>query len=126
VTDTAAVYRYMSVADPTRLYTAIAELEQLEETQEQVRSSRRATLGDLPLLVLSHGIAQKVPGMPDDVNHAYDESWQAMQVEIAALSTRGKRVVVENSGHMIHHDQPQVVVDAIREMVNFVRSASTP
>jgi pimeloyl-ACP methyl ester carboxylesterase len=59
--------------------------------------------------------------MPDDVNQAYEEIWQAMQVEIANLSSRGQRLVVENSGHMIHHDQPQAVVDAIRAMVMSVR-----
>jgi pimeloyl-ACP methyl ester carboxylesterase len=119
--ETAHVYGFMATADATRLDTAIAELDHLEQTQEQVRSARRSLLGDLPLTVLSHGVPQNVPGMPDDVNQAYEEIWQAMQVEIANLSSRGQRLVVENSGHMIHHDQPQAVVDAIRAMVMSVR-----
>jgi pimeloyl-ACP methyl ester carboxylesterase len=40
----------------------------------------------------------------------------------ACRSPRGKHVVVPNSGHWIHLDQPQVVLDTIREMVNVVRS----
>ncbi|HYL37582.1 MAG TPA: alpha/beta hydrolase, partial [Bryobacteraceae bacterium] len=37
-------------------------------------------------------------------------------------STRGSHVIVPNSGHWIHLDQPELVNQAIQEMVDFVRS----
>jgi pimeloyl-ACP methyl ester carboxylesterase len=40
---------------------------------------------------------------------------------IAGRSPRGKHVVVPNSGHWIHLDQPRVVIEAIREMIELVR-----
>jgi hypothetical protein len=37
--------------------------------------------------------------------------------EIAAMSTRGKRLTVDSAGHYIQMDQPQVVIDSILEIV---------
>jgi pimeloyl-ACP methyl ester carboxylesterase len=44
-----------------------------------------------------------------------------LQAELAALSTRGKRVIAEESGHYVQVSQPEVVVDAIREVVEAAR-----
>jgi pimeloyl-ACP methyl ester carboxylesterase len=115
--DLAARYKAVSVADPTRVDTMIAELENLEASQAQVRAARSPGLGEIPLVVLSHGQAQVVPGMPDEVNRDYEATWQQMQAELAALSPHGRRVVVPAAGHMIHHEHPERVVDAIREVV---------
>ena len=41
---------------------------------------------------------------------------------IAGRSPQGKHIVVPDSGHWIHLDQPQVVIDTIREMVELVRT----
>ena len=120
--DVADAYRAQSIADASRVETMMDELRNLEVTQAQVRELRGGTLGDIPLTVISHGQPQIVPGMPDEVNRAYEEAWQEMQVEIAGMSGRGKRIVAQESGHMIHHDQPGLVVDAIREMVLALRS----
>ncbi len=37
--------------------------------------------------------------------------------ELSALSPQGKRVVAEKSGHYIHVEQPDLVVDSVREVV---------
>ena len=36
---------------------------------------------------------------------------------VAAQSKQGVRVVVPNAGHNIHLDQPQTVIDTIRQVV---------
>jgi pimeloyl-ACP methyl ester carboxylesterase len=115
-------YLWLARRDPSRIETMISELEQLEVTQEQVRLTRLKTPWEFPLVVISHGVPQAVPGMPDEVNQAYEAAWQEMQVEIAGLSARGRRVVAEKSGHNIHHEQPDLVVEAIRQVVEEVRS----
>jgi pimeloyl-ACP methyl ester carboxylesterase len=43
------------------------------------------------------------------------------QEAVARLSSNGKIFVVPNSGHWIQLDQPQVVIDAIREVLQSVR-----
>ena len=117
-----AAYTAQSIADPVRVETMIEELRQLETTQQQVRDLRAASLGQIPLTVISHGQPQAVPGMSAEINQAYEDAWQEMQREIAAMSTRGKQVIAEESGHMIHHQQPDLVVQHIRQMVEAVRN----
>jgi pimeloyl-ACP methyl ester carboxylesterase len=41
---------------------------------------------------------------------------------IAGRSPQGKHIVVRDSGHWIHLDQPRVVLETIREMVDLVRA----
>ena len=94
----------------------IAESESVYAMQTQPVS----TLGDLPLTVISHGQldANAVPpSLGQQVRDEYEAAWQKLQVEITALSTRGKRIVAERSGHDIIFDQPEIVIESILEMV---------
>ncbi len=68
------------------------------------------SLGDLPLVVLS-----------GDHHAAPYVDWQR---ELAQLSSRGRHLVVSDSGHWIHLDHPEVVTWAIREVVTAARSAA--
>ena len=43
---------------------------------------------------------------------------------IARASRHGKHTVAQDCGHWIHLDQPQLVIQAVREMVDLVRSGS--
>jgi pimeloyl-ACP methyl ester carboxylesterase len=66
--------------------------------------------GDLPLVTIS----STDPG-------AYR---LRQQDALAALSTRGTHVIASKSGHWIPLDQPQVVIDAIRDVLILARSDS--
>jgi pimeloyl-ACP methyl ester carboxylesterase len=66
------------------------------------------TFGDLPLIVLSAALNQQT-------------GWQAMQVELLQLSSNSQQIVVENSGHNIHLDQPEAADAAIVSMVSQLR-----
>ena len=89
------------------------------------------SLGDMPLIVLSAGqdahemyedLALLEPYLDSpsqltlEVVGSMVDRYNENQDELAALSTRGQRIAVEDSGHNIHLDQPQVVVDAVREV----------
>ena len=39
---------------------------------------------------------------------------------------RGRQIVVAESGHYVQVDQPQTVIDAVREVVEIVRGGSRP
>ncbi len=86
-------------------------------------SSQPAQLGDLPLIVLSRKIeAQDMMGQIPSTLQSTELAQQmaevanSMQDELAALSTHGKRIVVQDTGHFIQLDKPEVVIDAIREV----------
>ena len=81
--------------------------------------------GDLPLIVVTAGesiLHQRPVGgfTAEELNQAH----QAMQAELAQMSTQGKHVTVPNATHFSIVSNPEhasVVVDAIRELVERVR-----
>jgi pimeloyl-ACP methyl ester carboxylesterase len=80
-----------------------------------------ATLGDLPLTVISHGHldANAVPAsLGPEVRDDYERAWQELQKDITSLSTRGRRIIADRSGHNIIFEQPEIVIESILEMVN--------
>jgi pimeloyl-ACP methyl ester carboxylesterase len=46
-----------------------------------------------------------------------------MQAELAALSNNGEHVIVAQAGHGIHHNAPELVIEAI---VNILGYTGTP
>lgn len=70
------------------------------ERMHDARLTNRASLGDLPLIVLerTHG---------DDT----------LQADLARLSTRGQRIVAAHSGHNIHIEEPDLVVRAVQRVI---------
>jgi pimeloyl-ACP methyl ester carboxylesterase len=93
------------------------------------QSAREAALagpfGGLPLAVLSHDPDKPLGGLPPDLAKPINEAWEKMQEEQSHLSTRGTRQIASQSGHYIQLDRPDVVVDAVRGIVDQARSVST-
>jgi pimeloyl-ACP methyl ester carboxylesterase len=48
-----------------------------------------------------------------------------LQVKEAQLSTRGKRIMVPDSDHMIPFERPDAIVAAIREVFTSANAANT-
>ena len=112
----------------------------IDETQGLVdtlaTAGRTRQLGDRPLVVLTHGAetspevlkAQKVTAQQD---RAMTLAWQRMQGEEARWSTHSRHQIVADASHYIQFDRPDVVVAAVREVVEDVRvsrpaATSTP
>jgi pimeloyl-ACP methyl ester carboxylesterase len=93
-----------------------AEDEVSDQSAEQARSAGH--FGDLPLIVLTAG----KPYDPDalltkEQTDAQNNLWiNVLQVEEAHLSTRGRQIVVPDSGHMIPFQRPDAVAAAIHEI----------
>jgi pimeloyl-ACP methyl ester carboxylesterase len=49
------------------------------------------------------------------------EVWHSQQLELARLSSAGKLITAEGSGHMIHLERPDLVAQAIREVIREAR-----
>jgi pimeloyl-ACP methyl ester carboxylesterase len=73
-------------------------------------SAGEGSLGSLPAIVITHGLP--FPG-PFAV---LEKGWGEGQEHLAALSSDSVLIVAENSNHMVQHDQPELVVDAIRRI----------
>jgi pimeloyl-ACP methyl ester carboxylesterase len=106
-----------------------------EETQALSESLSQpdipGSLGDLPLIVLTADTSEaemqaQIPAYlrsvvgSEVITKVYETS-RELQQELVGLSSRGRQVMVQHSGHMIQLDQPGVVIDAIREVMAQVR-----
>jgi pimeloyl-ACP methyl ester carboxylesterase len=99
---------------------ALAELKAFPESARQAASA--GSLGDLPLAVLSSDPDRPEPDLPEDLVAPMNQAWQQMQEELEHLSTRGTRVVAKKSGHYIQLDRPDLVIDAVRGVMQQVRA----
>lgn len=73
--------------------------------------------GDRPAIVLQAPFPPRPAGLPRSYDALARAAWTEANVEFAAESRRGRVVKVEDTGHDIHVDQPNVVIDAIREVI---------
>ena len=78
-------------------------------------------LGDKPLVDVSAGNA---PPMPPPVAEQWRIKYAELQTKLLSFSGNSKQLVAENSGHFIIIDRPDVVVDAISQVVQAVRKNS--
>jgi pimeloyl-ACP methyl ester carboxylesterase len=85
--------------------------EGLERAADDALLQAAPSLGDRPVIVLAAG--QKV---------AHDPIWAEAQRRLAALSSDSRLIIAEGSGHDIHWEQPTLVIDAVRQVVDDVRS----
>jgi pimeloyl-ACP methyl ester carboxylesterase len=93
-------------------YQAAAdEIVHVRESAEEVRSSPRKLT--LPILVVTGA-------------RGADENWRLLQQDLASLSERGCLIVAPRSGHLVQTDQPEIVVDAIRTVVETARGHDVP
>lgn len=108
---------YLAVEGQPKCFdTIVAEEAATDQREAQLRQVR--PLGDLPLIVLARGTPPTPPGgtsagQPDEV----EQAWFALQQQLAGLSTRVTLVRATRSGHNIHLDQPELVLDAIHQLL---------
>lgn len=104
-----------------RLQARTSEQENIWFTSaDQVRAAYRP-LGDTPIIVLTHEAFPRGPSETQAQRDAKNKLWIDLHDRIAAMSTRGKRVTVENTGHYIQLEQPQVVIDSIVDVLRSSR-----
>jgi len=88
------------------------ELEELAALRA-VHARDMHPLGDTPLIVLTRGRADEegADAQRREAEHRSDHA------ALAALSTQGKLVVAERSGHHVQLDQPELVAQAVTEVL---------
>jgi pimeloyl-ACP methyl ester carboxylesterase len=118
-----------------------AELEQLQQaslawypdfervdfdaSMDQMRQARvDMPLRPMPLAVLSRGNSNDAP-LPDWPVAAFEQMWRGLQDDLAALVPNARLSIAARSGHYIQQEQPELVVEAIRQVVAGVRAPST-
>jgi pimeloyl-ACP methyl ester carboxylesterase len=115
--------------DPSRFLTESSTLEQFPADSRLVVDPNR-NYGAMPLIVLTALRPQALPpeahASPEEIAAYADfekNIWREAHDKIAALSTRGQNRLVPDSSHYIQVIRPQLVIDAVDEVVSEARSA---
>jgi hypothetical protein len=82
--------------------------------------SERATLGNLPLIVLARTEGGYREGMNISATRL-EQLRRSQQADLAALSSKDALQSAPNSGHNIHVEDPAFTVQAVRELVEQAR-----
>ena len=110
------------------IYAVADETSSLEESFDENRAAPMS-LGDKPLIVLTAGpLPLEVltsGGLSQEQARQIDELHSESQAELTQRSQNAKQIIAEDSGHYIHVEQPDLVVDAIREVVEAARNGSS-
>jgi pimeloyl-ACP methyl ester carboxylesterase len=93
--------------------TASSELANIENSFEKLQSVR--SLGSLPLIVLSQGT--KDSRMSDE----RFQQWALLQLDLTKLSSNSRRIIAENSGHLVQLEQPELVISAVQQLTEMCR-----
>ena len=105
------------------LREGISEWHALPESAAQVAAT--GSLGDMPLIILSHDPDKPDADLPSDLDKAVQDAWDKMQEELVQLSSKGSRTIAKNSGHYIQLERPDVVIEAVGKIVAQVRDATS-
>lgn len=114
-------------AVPTYFGTSHAENLAFMSFFEAAGQEQPPTLpGDMPLIVIQADHPQTAPrGISQERWEAITEAWKGIQLDLVSLSSNGRLIVAEGSGHNIMAEQPDTVVKAIRQVVDAVRIENT-
>ncbi|MET3211046.1 UNVERIFIED_CONTAM: pimeloyl-ACP methyl ester carboxylesterase [Paenibacillus sp. PvR008] len=109
---------FVNIVASPKYFRSVAEEGNLANTTEN--AIRGQHLGNLPVRVIARGIQQNLTqfGISKRGNDQIEQSWQMGQREMLKISTNSKFVVAKKSEHMIIHDQPELVIQVIRELIS--------
>jgi len=92
-------------------YQAAAdEIIHIRESASEVRASRRKL--PIPVVVVTGA-------------RGADATWRNLQRDQVTLSERGCQIVAEESGHLVQIEQPEIVVDAVRTVIDATRRGNS-
>ncbi len=107
-----------------RLSSTNGNPDQLDYPRCAAEVRKAMSLGDMPLVILTHNPKWKmVPDLPDEVLGKMEDATQRFQAGLTNLSTRAKQRIAAKAGHGIPQEDPQLVIDAILETVNEARKS---
>jgi len=109
-------------------YKEIETLDVSTSFDQMQKALQTRPLRQMPLVVLTQGqpfdLSPYQP-LPTDFPGALDKAWHAGQDAQAMLVANSKHIIATKSSHYIQVQQPQLVIDAIRDVVNAVRDPSS-
>lgn len=117
--------RFINVTASPAYFHAVEEEGKYSTALEDIL--RGQDLGDLPVRVIARGLAPDYAavGVTDKAAAQIEQIWREGQEAMLSISSNSKLVIAEQSGHMVMKDQPELVEDVIRELIDDIKSDDT-
>jgi len=90
-----------------------SELDSMIASAASVRAARPT---EAPVVVLTAAHA--------DASVTFRETWTVLQKRMVGAFPHARQVLADHSGHYIQYDQPELIVAAIRELIDGARAAA--
>ncbi len=95
------------------VWSQMDELASFEDSAEEVKEIKIGQLS-MPIAVLTRGKKQ----LPDiEGIGSLEEEWRAMQKDLTTLSSNSWQVIADESGHSIHQESPETIVNSTLEVL---------
>jgi len=121
------VYDRLLLVDPPRELAAYKDLETIDfdvSFDQMRRAAKVAPLPPGPFIVISKGRPFGLPlGLPDWLPATLEQAWTAGQSELAQLLPNTPHRIATKSSHYVQIEESQLVIDAIRRVVDEVRTS---
>ncbi|GAF65828.1 putative hydrolase [Bacillus sp. TS-2] len=90
-------------------FTHEGNTEDFIESLKQVKLSKRRLR--IPMIVLS-------AGKKKHYSKEAQQLWHKLQKETLNLSNNGQYQMIQDSGHYIHHDRPEIIIQALKKLID--------
>lgn len=113
---------------PSAIYSRGQEMRHITESHNALRASTN-TFTHKPLIVISRGkIIDELHDNPKIwpyLTKIHEEIWLPLQKELVAKSKRGKHIIAHKSGHTIVWSEPELIIEAVKEIVEEYKETLT-
>jgi len=123
ISESVALYPDLERIDPDRSFDQIRAAPRLRPLPLIVLSADRPWGPQIPAMIAEGKLPATVPM---DFGYVTDAAQKRGQEKLARLVRNAKHITNTKSGHEIHKEQPQLVIGAIREVVDAVRNGRWP
>jgi pimeloyl-ACP methyl ester carboxylesterase len=122
-------YETLSAPPPPGLetYRDLEVIDFAAASERMTEAATRRPLSDIPLFILSRAKPVALPpNVPADFSPSeFEAAWRKGQDELAALLPDAKHAVAKESDHYIQIEQPDLVIEAVRAVVDAVRDRAS-
>ena len=119
---------HSALSATTKNCSAISdEMKSLAESLKQLASIDRSLIRNTPCIVLTaggeeglaiFGASEAQMTAMQERKAAYEAAWQELQKDLVSKFNGSLQIIAEKSNHMIHWKQPELIVQAVKQLVD--------
>ncbi len=105
------------IATPSFFHAKVEEAFHAHSTEDAIRGQN---LGSIPVRIIARGRLQDYAqaGLSAEIGQKLESIWQSGQRNMLNISEDSQLITATRSGHMIIHDEPELVVKTILELIS--------